>query len=259
LINGVPYDGGVSWRHGAAGAPAAIREVSASIETFSPRLRLDLEDVDVADAGDVDLGGARGEAAIARIAAATEALARAGGLVVTFGGDHSISMGTSRGLRVVHPELAHVVFDAHLDMRPDFDGDRYSHACGTRTMALAGPTCALGIRSGARAEFDDADKLLAGWSDGLELTDAMRRSIAARPVFVSLDLDVLDPGTLPATGTPEPGGFTFRELHEALLALADLRIVGIDLVECAPALDADGPSPYVAAKLAREAILAFAR
>lgn len=259
IVQGVPYDEGVSWRAGAASAPAEIRRVSASIETFSPALRRDLGDVVVRDAGDVDVTGARGEAMVERVAAATESLARTGALVVTFGGDHSISMGTSRGFGAVHDDLARVVFDAHLDMREEFDGDPWSHACGTRMMAKAGPTCALGIRSGAREEFDDADHMLIAWSDDLDLPDEARATIGARPVFVSVDLDVLDPGFLPGTGSPEPGGFSFRELHAAVLALRGLDVVGIDLVEAAPSIDPSGPSAYVAAKLARDLILAFAR
>ena len=258
IIQGAPYDGGVSWRAGAAGAPASIREVSDSIESYSPVLRRDLEDLRLADAGDINIGLEPGRPALDRIADATAAHAGEGALLLTLGGDHSVSMGVADGLARVHDDLAHVVFDAHLDMRAEYESDPWSHACGTRYMSKQGPTCALGIRSGAREEFDDAEGLLADWSTGLELTETMRSAIGTRPVHLSLDLDVLDPGVLPGTGTPEPGGYSFRELHGALLALRGLRVVAIDLVEVAPRLDADGPSPYVAAKLARDLILAFA-
>jgi agmatinase len=255
IVQGVAYDEGASWRRGAAQAPAAIREASDSIESFSPVQRRDLTQYALADAGDVDLAGATGGGMVAAVAAATERLARTGALVVTLGGDHSISMGTSQGLRAVHEDLAHIVLDAHLDMRPDYEGNPYSHACGTRHMAMAGPTVALGIRSGSREEFDDAEHMLVGISDGLSLTDRMRAGIDGRLVFVSLDLDVLDPSIFPGTGNPEPGGATYQQVRDALLALEGERIVGLDLVECAPRLDPSGVSAIVAAELAREGIL----
>ncbi|MGZ4121199.1 MAG: agmatinase [Actinomycetota bacterium] len=255
VIQGAPYDGGVSYRAGARLAPNEVRLASDSIESYSPRTRRDLLDVDLADAGDIDLDGVDAETAIERIAAATESRARARAVVVTLGGDHSVSIGTSRGLRAVYPDLVHVVFDAHMDMRASYDGSDLSHACGTRHMAHAGPTCVLGVRSGAREEYADADKLLVAWSEDIAVPDAMREHISSSPVFVSVDMDVLDPSILPGTGTPEPGGPTYRELREALLALAGARVVGMDLVEVAPSIDSSGLSPIVAAELARDAIL----
>jgi agmatinase len=256
VIQGAPYDGGVSYRAGARMAPNEVRVASDSIESYSPRTGRDLIDVDIADAGDIDLAGVDAETAIERIARATALIHEDNGaVVVTFGGDHSVSIGTSRGLGSVHPGLVHVVFDAHLDMRPSYDGSDLSHACGTRHMALAGPTCVLGVRSGSREEFADADKMLMAWSEDLVVPDAMRAEMKGVPVFVSVDMDVLDPSILPGTGNPEPGGPTYRELREALLALNGARIVGIDFVEVSPALDSSGLSPIVAAELARDTIL----
>jgi len=257
IIHGIPYDGAVSWRAGASGGPAEIRHASGSLETYSARLRRDLGEVVLADAGDLDIQGNTGEGLFRLIAERTAALARRTELVVTLGGDHSISMGTSAGLRTVHEELAHVVFDAHMDMRPDWDGDPWSHACGTRRMAAAGPTCALGIRSGSRQEFADADRMLAAWSEAIEPTDALRAVIDGRPVFISIDLDVLDPSILPGTGNPEPGGPGYRDLREAAFAVIEGgRVVGIDLVEVAPTIDGTAVSATVAAALARDLILA---
>src|SRR5512135_483513 len=132
VVQGAPYDGGVSYRSGARFAPNEVRIASDSIESYSPRTGRDLLDVDVADAGDIDLDGADAEEAIERIARATESRARAGSVVITFGGDHSVSIGTSRGLRAVYPDLVHVVYDAHMDMRASYDGSDLSHACGSR-------------------------------------------------------------------------------------------------------------------------------
>lgn len=258
VIQGVPYDGGTSYRAGARAAPDEIRAASQSIETYSPRLRKDLEDVPYADAGDLALAGLDPATVMERIADATASHLQAGRFVVSLGGDHSISIGTTAGTRRVRDRVAHVVFDAHLDMRPSYDGSELSHACGTRHMAKEGPTVALGIRSGSREEFADADSMLTHWSEDVVLPAAVRAEIEGRPVHLSIDLDVLDPSILPGTGTPEPGGPTYKELREAVLALAGLQIVAIDLVEVAPPLDASGVSTVVAAELVREIILALA-
>jgi agmatinase len=255
VVLGVPYDGGTSYRAGARKAPKEVREASQSIETYSPVLRRDLEDVAYADAGDLGLAGLDPKAVMERIGDAVEEHVRAGRFVVSLGGDHSISIGTTAGSRRVHDGLAHVVFDAHLDMRPEYDGSEYSHACGTRHMSKAGPTVALGIRSGARTEFADADAMLTAWSVDLELPPAARDAIAGRPVHLSLDLDVLDPSILAGTGNPEPGGATYKELRAAVLALSDLNVVAVDLCEVSPAHDPSGVSTIVAAELVREVIL----
>ncbi|MCA1830660.1 MAG: agmatinase [Actinomycetota bacterium] len=255
VVQGVAYDGGTSFRRGSASAPSSVREASDSIESWSPRLRKDLIDIDVADAGDIDVDRLDPADVMERIARATEIRARTGARIVTFGGDHSISIGTSRGLRAVYPDLVHVVYDAHLDMRPEYDDSEFSHACGTRHMSIAGPTCVCGVRSGSREEFNDADKMLVAWSEDIALPVAMRQVVAKSPVFVSLDLDVLDPSIFSGTGNPEPGGPTYRELREQILELAPANVVGIDLVECAPPWDASGVSSVVAAHMARELIL----
>ena len=255
VIQGAPYDGGVSYRAGARRAPADVRVASDSIESYSHRFGRDLIDVDLADAGDLDLNGISADSAIDRLAAATSALAATGAVVITLGGDHSVSIGTSRGLRAAHQDLVHVVFDAHMDMRPSYDGSDLSHACGTRHMAMAGPTCVLGVRSGSREEYADADKMLTAWTEELAVPLAMADVMRGAPVFVSVDMDVLDPSILPGTGNPEPGGPTYKELREAVLALKGARIVGIDFVEVAPAIDTSGVSSVVAAELVRDAIL----
>lgn len=255
-IQGLPYEGGISFRRGAAEGPRAIREYSDSLESWSPATGRDLEDIALHDGGDVALGGDSAEV-MEQIAAATERLARAVPLVVSLGGDHSVSIGVARGLACVHAGLAHVVFDAHLDLRPEYDGSVYSHACGTWQMSEAGPTVVLGVRSGSREEWQEAAKRLVAHTEDLALTAGARAALAGRPVHLSIDMDVLDPGVLPGTGNPEPGGPSFRALAAAALAVAgELRVVGIDLVEVAPAIDGTGISALAAAKLARDLVCA---
>jgi agmatinase len=255
VVLGIPYDGGISFRAGAREAPHAVRAASQSIETYSPRLRRDLADLAYADAGDLHLAGLDAAEVMACIADAVAGHEEAGRFVVSIGGDHSVSIGTTAGSRRVHEGLAHVVFDAHLDMRPEYDGSRFSHACGTRHMASAGPTVALGIRAGSREEFADADALLVAWSEDLSMPDAAHDALAGHPIHVSIDLDVLDPSILPGTGNPEPGGPAYRELRDAVLALSEFDVVAVDLVEVSPPWDASGISATVAAHLAREVLL----
>ncbi|MHB8511550.1 MAG: agmatinase [Actinomycetota bacterium] len=252
VIQGLPWDGSVSWRDGARFAPAEIRRFSESIESYSPVLRRDLEDMRIADVGDVELEGKDAPEAIEAIATATETLMRARKFVLSLGGDHSVSIGTTRGARRVHRDLVHLVYDAHMDMRASYDGSDLSHACGTRHMAMAGPTVVIGVRSGSKEEFHDADKMLSYWSTEVEINHEVRRLLSDRPVFVSCDLDVLDPGQLPGTGTPEPGGINYRELRSSILSLRGLNIVGVDLVEVSPNLDPSGISPVLAAEISRE-------
>ena len=257
VIQGIPYDGGTSYRAGARAAPDEIRAASQSIETYSPRLKLDLDDLAYADAGDLPVGGIGAAEVMERIAVATDMHLRAGRFVVSLGGDHSVSIGTTAGTRRAREGAAYVVFDAHLDMRPSYDGSELSHACGTRHMAKEGPTVALGIRSGSREEFVDADGMLLAWSEDMALPPQARRAIAGRPVHLSIDLDVLDPSILPGTGTPEPGGCSYKELREAVLSLEDLEVVAVDICEVAPPLDPTGVSTVVAAELVREILLAL--
>ena len=238
-------------RAGAVHGPSAVREASQSIETYSPVLKADLEDLMIGDVGDVALEGLDAAAAMEAIATATETLARGGIFVLSIGGDHSVSIGTTRGGGRAYEGLAHVVFD----MRPSYDGTEYSHACGTRHMAARGPTVALGVRSGSREEFADAESMLLGFTDEIVLPDEWRRSMQDKPVWVSVDLDVLDPSIFPGTGNPEPGGPTYSELRAALLSLSGLSVVGVDVVEVSPNLDASGVTAVVAAELSREILL----
>jgi agmatinase len=153
--------------------------------------------------------------------------------------------------------LTHLVFDAHMDLRESYDGSEYNHACGTRHMAQRGPTAVLGVRSGSREEWQAAEKLLVQHGESLELSERARPAFVGAPVLLSLDLDVLDPSIFPGTGNPEPGGPTYRQFRSALLALADLNVVAIDLVETSPRLDPSGVSTVVAAELARDLLLAL--
>ncbi len=251
VILGLATDGGVSFRPGAAQAPTGIREFSESIESWSRRAGRDLEDLRLVDLGDHDE-----RESIEKVVG--EALdASPGALLVSMGGDHSVTPPAVRAVASRRDGLALVGFDAHLDLREDYPGD---HACTYRRVADAGVDCfVFGPRSGARSEWDDVPKVLSWCSPDLRLPIGVRERLAGRPIYVTVDIDVLDPSVAPGTGNPEPGGPSFEQLLEALEALADLDVVACDVVEVSPPLDPSGITQAAAAVLVREAILRFAR
>ncbi len=254
-ILGLPYDGSVSWRAGAAEAPPAIRRASDSIESYSPATGRDLRDLALADLGDLDLSGLKAREALDTIAGAAERVLGEGRFLVSLGGDHSVSIATTAGAARVFPGLMHLVFDAHFDLRESYDDSDLSHACGTRHMARSGVTALLGVRSGSREEYAEAPELLVYHAEDIILPPEVRTRFERAPVFLSIDLDVLDPSTFPGTGNPEPGGPGYLELRRALLGLRGLNIVAVDLVETAPGLDPTGVTPVVAAELCRDLVL----
>jgi agmatinase len=256
---GAPLDPTESFRPGAAEGPAAVREFSDALETYSPTVDADLEDLTVLDLGDVvgdDLASG-----LDAVAAAMERAASLARLGVMVGGEHTVTLGGYRGVRRVHADAALVVLDAHLDLREEWDGQPVTHASWvSRAGEDAGfeNIVQLGVRSGAREEWPRAE--MTRWSGRpLELPAEVRDWLAGRPVYLSIDIDVLDPAYAPGTGCPEPGGISFRDLEDFLHGLADLSVVGLDVVEVSPRLDPSGATAVSAAKLVREAILLWGR
>lgn len=257
MVQGLPWDGGSSFRSGSAAGPEAIRLMSDSLWSYSPVSGRDLDDLRLHDAGDLDLEELDAAAVMQRIAERTERLSATGSFLMSFGGDHSVSIGTARGLRRVHPNLAHLVLDAHLDLSPEYEGSEYSHTCGTWHMSAGGPTVVLGARSGSRQEWERAGERLAGLSRSLDLPPGAASVLTDRPVHVSIDLDVLDPSVMPGVANPEPGGPSYPQIRDALLGLAGIHVVAVDLVELCPPADPSGISAVTAAALARDVICAL--
>jgi agmatinase len=234
--------------------------MSDSLETYSPTLDRDLDDLALRDMGDLEFGDLSIDQAIDRITDAAEEAARVARLAVMLGGEHTASLGGFRGIKRVYPDAVIIQADAHLDMRPDYDGQPLTHATW---LYRAGEQFGfdlvhqVGLRSGERAEWRLARSRTAWSSTDLGLPISVRERIARRPVYVSIDIDVLDPAHAPGTGCPEPGGVTFRELAEFVYSLAGLNVVGIDVMEVSPDLDAANITAAAAAKLVREAALLF--
>lgn len=254
VLAGLPTDGGVSFRPGAVDGPAGIRAFSESIETYSPRARRDLADLGLIDAGDHD--GDRTGVEAAADALLDEAWTSGRPLVAFLGGDHSVTPPVVRAVAKRAPGLRVVGLDAHLDLREDYPGD---HACTYRRISDGGVPCAVvGPRSGAREEWEDVNAVLRHCSTALDLPDDVRAELASGPVYVTLDIDVLDPAAAPGTGNPEPGGPSFDAVLAFCEGLAGLDVVAFDVVEVSPPLDPSGITQAAAAVLVRELLLRFA-
>lgn len=264
VIFGAPFDSTTSYRPGARFGSAAIRHESYGLETYSPYLGLDLEDISVYDAGDLELPMGSAEKALNDISAITAEILDDGKMPLMMGGEHLVTLGAFREVKRRYPDVHIIHFDAHADLREQYFDVQLSHACVMRRcydLIGDGRIHQFGIRSGERAEFDFAR---AGHTDfhpftfdGLEkVVDELGKEQV--PVYFTIDLDVLDPSVFPGTGTPEAGGVSFNELRKALtLVCQRLKVVGLDVNELAPTLDPSGVSTAVAGKVVRELLLAI--
>jgi agmatinase len=256
---GAPLDATGSFRPGMGAGPGAVRRLSDSLETYSPALDADLEDLALVDLGDLDLVGASIDEAVDAIAATMADAAAVARLPVMFGGEHTVSLGGFRGIRSLHPDAMLVQLDAHADLRESYEGLRLTHATWAYHAAMEfgfDSLVQLGLRSGAREEWHRTQE--TAWSSAtLDVPDAVRERLAAHPLYLTVDIDVLDPSAAPGTGCPEPGGVTYAELEAFLHGLAGLNVVAVDVVEVAPALDPSEITAAAAAKVVRDAVLLF--
>ncbi|MFC5750788.1 agmatinase [Actinomadura rugatobispora] len=252
-VVGAPFDGGVSYRPGARFGPAAVRQGSRLIKPYNPALDVSPFAVrQVVDAGDIacnpfDIGGA-----LAQVEAGLRELTGDGATAITIGGDHSIALPALRAAHALHGPVALVHFDAHLDTWDTYFGEPYTHGTPFRRAAEEGllmrdASAHIGIRGPLYDPRDQVDDARFGFTivhcaeiDDLGVRGAaerVRARVQDAPVYLSVDIDVLDPAFAPGTGTPESGGMTSRELLGMLRGLAGLNIVGADVVEVAPAYD----------------------
>lgn len=262
VIFGAPFDSTTSYRPGTRFASKTMRAESFGIETYSPYQEKDLEDAAVFDGGDLELPFGNTVRVLDEIQAFTEEILSAGKLPCMIGGEHLVTLGAVRAVVKHHPDLHVLHFDAHADLRGDYLGEELSHATVMRRVwELTGDNriFQFGIRSGDRSEFLWAkDHVFTNRFnfDGLEKTV---ESLRGKPVYLSIDLDVLDPSVFPGTGTPEAGGVSFMELLRAILAVSGLNIVGCDVNELCPVYDQSGVSTAVACKVLRELLLSLTK
>lgn len=257
VLFGCPFDGTSSYRPGSRFAPAAIRTVSDGIETYDPILRADLEDASFADAGDLLLPFGDIAKALDETHEMAMGLYQKGQIPAALGGEHLLTLPLYRAAVESHPGVVIVQFDAHLDMRNNYLGVNLSHATVMRRITdIVEPSRILqvGQRSGTREEFEFSESLGILRPSTIRVEE-IRDWVGDRPLYVTVDLDVLDPSILPGTGTPEPGGVSFQTLQGWLSGLAGCRWVGWDVVELTPMLDVSQISSVVSAKIVRTMIL----
>ena len=263
VLYGAPFDSTTSYRPGTRFASRTMRAESYGLETYSPYQDLDMEDAKVFDGGDLELCFGDAEKALGDIKAFASKVLRDGKLPFLIGGEHLVSLPAIEAVFEKYPDLCLVHFDAHTDLREDYLGARLSHATVIRRawdILGDGRIHQFGIRSGERADFCWAREHTHLHKFNFEGLEESIASLKGKPVYFTIDLDVLDPSVFPGTGTPEAGGVTFLELLQAALkVIRGCEIVGCDMVELSPPYDASGASTAVALKLLREMLLCLER
>jgi agmatinase len=259
VIVGVPMDHTCSFRAGTRFGPSAIRNVSDVLETYSPELSRDLSDVAFFDAGDLELPFGDVRESIRRIRETVSRILKMRKTPGILGGEHLVTLPIIEAILEYESDLHVVHFDAHADLREDYCGERLSHATVMRHIAerIGGENIfQFGIRSGTREEFVFAMQNTHMFCGNLvESMNSVIGSMCHKPIYITLDIDVLDPAYAPGTGTPEPGGASSRELLEAIRLFEGANIVGFDIVEVSPQYDSSERTQIVAAKLLRELLL----
>ncbi|MEU3188838.1 agmatinase [Streptomyces sp. NPDC006923] len=274
-VVGVPFDSGVSYRPGARFGGNAIREASRMLRPYNPAQKVyPYHFSQVADAGDIAANPHNIHEAVETIEAAADGLLDTGARLMTLGGDHTIALPLLRSVAKKHGPVALLHFDAHLDTWESYFGVEYTHGTPFRRAVEEGilDTSALshvGTRGPIYGQKDLDDDKEMGFgivtaADVMrrgvdEVAQQLRERIGTRPLYISIDIDVLDPAHAPGTGTPEAGGLTSRELLEILRGLTECHLVSADLVEVAPAYDHADITAVAASHAAYELITIMSR
>jgi agmatinase len=272
---GIPFDGGTTYRPGARFGPGAVRQGSRLLRPYHPELdALPFERAQVVDAGDISCSPFDLETAVSQIEAGADALLAGGGRIVAIGGDHTVALPLLRATWKRHGPLALVHFDAHLDTWDTYFGQRFTHGTPFRRaweegLLLRDHSAHVGLRGPLYGSDDLSADAAMGFLQ-ISTNDVARAGtdatisrlverIGDAPVYVSVDIDVLDPAHAPGTGTPEAGGLTSRELLALLRGLDGLSIVGGDVVEVAPAYDHAEITAIAAAHVLYDLVTLMAR
>jgi agmatinase len=258
ILFGAPFDGTTSFRPGTRFGPSAIRNDSFGIETYSPYQDRDLSDLAICDIGDLELPFGNTKQVLALIEETAKTILTADKIPVMLGGEHLITLASVSAVLNKYPDLCLIHLDAHTDLRDEYLGETLSHSTVMRRIwekVGDGRIYQFGIRSGEKHEFDFAKEHTILQRFHLQGFETLVNDLQGKPVYVSLDLDVLDPSIFPGTGTPEAGGVSFLELLTAIIQLTDLHVVACDINELSPVYDQSGVSTAVACKLVRELLL----
>jgi agmatinase len=256
VIVGIPFDGTTSHFPGARFGPVAIRQASWSVETFSPEIGRDLLNYDFCDIQDIAIYGTQSEL-FANIRSVAYEITTAGKFLISLGGEHSVTHPIVQGISDALGELAVINFDAHLDLRDEYLGNHLSHASVMRRCLEVTPHLYhFGARSGAAEEWELADHYHVSRKlpDSEDIKAVMDTEL---PLYLTIDIDVLDPAFAPGTGSPEPGGVTTAELMDSIHALGDIacNLVGCDIMEVCPPCDHGSLTAIVAARIVRDILL----
>ncbi|APT44944.1 MULTISPECIES: agmatinase [Bacillus] len=266
ILYGMPMDWTVSYRPGSRFGPNRIREVSIGLEEYSPYLDRELHEVPFFDAGDIPLPFGNAQKSLDLIEEYVDSILEKGKFPLGMGGEHLVSWPVFRAMYKKYPDLAIIHMDAHTDLREEYEGEPLSHSTPIRKAAgLIGAenVFSFGIRSGMKEEFEWAKEAGMHISkfEVLEPLKQVLPKLKGRPVYVTIDIDVLDPAHAPGTGTVDAGGITSKELLASIHAIAgsDVKVVGADLVEVAPVYDHSDQTANTASKLLREMLLGFVK
>jgi len=260
VIFGAPFDSTTSYRPGTRFASKVMRGESFGLETYSPYKDADLCDRNIFDGGDLELPFGNPQRALKQIEDYAKQILADGKMPLMIGGEHLVTLGAVRAVGQKYDDLHIIHFDAHADLRDDYLEEKYSHATVIRRCYdLVGKDkiFQFGIRSGEKSEFVFAKEHTYMNKFNFDTLQETVEKLKGKPVYFTLDLDVLDPSVFPGTGTPEAGGVTFMELIDAISLVYSLNIVGCDINELSPIYDQSGVSTAVACKVLREMLLSI--
>lgn len=253
VMLGMPYDGTVTNRPGTRFAPQSIRLESVGIETYSPVFNKDLEDCKFYDTGDLELPFGNAARALDIIEENTACIYSKGKKILGIGGEHLVTLAEIKAVLKYYKNIAVIQFDAHTDLREEYLGETLTHSGVMKQIAnIIGfeNIAQIGIRSGEKEEFELMKK-----HSTLKFSHNELDKFRDKNIFITIDLDVLDPSVISGVGTPEAGGLSYNELLGWLKYLKDFNIIGVDVVELAPDIDATKNSTAAACKLIRECLM----
>lgn len=250
IVVGCPLDVTSSFRGGTKFAPDSIRRASWTLETYSPYLKQDLDEVMFYDAGNLELPSGDLRYSLELIESAVARISESGEKILLFGGEHLITYPILKAMKQRFNDLQVIHFDAHCDLRDEYEGQKLSHATVMKRVKELGVSgfFQIGIRSGTRREFEE----LLPIHSPLSLKDSLSRNM---PIYITFDMDVFDPSLVAGVTTPEPGGLMFNEIMEYFSVLVGMNIVGADVVELSPDYDTTFVSSISASKVAREMLM----
>jgi len=260
VLFGAPFDSTTSYRPGTRFGPSAIRTESIGLETYSPYTDGDLSDCKIFDSGDLVLPFGSAERAVEEIYDRTKNICDDDKLPFMIGGEHTVTFGAFRAVVEKYPDVHMIHFDAHTDLRDTYYGEYMSHATVIkRCYDLVGDKKIFhfGLRSGAKEEFIFAQEHNTIEKHSCMTLDQVLPLLKDKPVYITIDLDCLDPSFFPGTGTPESGGISFMDLLNAIIKMSHLNVVGMDINELAPMYDLSQASTALACKITRESLIAL--